>query len=756
MKTKKIYLMSVSLVFFTVLLMNTASYGQLTDTTSSTEQVIDQQKQQEKKLKLQGQPLELIKRRIPKEKFEALLKEVKNRELSRAELADVLLQFKIQDEVSAELLQEADEYLKLIDKVKKMAPVALEVNRLETEIQGRKNELKAAYSNEVQAEITENIERLAAQAEKGKQRINLLSKKINATQTKLLPGILKQLGYKTKEAEAVTLQIKIQIALIRKVATLNSMAESVDKLLKEIETMEESKRKTLSDDKKLYLEEEINLLRTRADTLYSDFIMLVTGVDRNKLFPKREKQTNWNRDIQDIFAPLIVQLKQVTERPRQMEMLRSQIGFYEVLLPQIKSAVQRIEVLKKNVTQETTSKKILALETTWKEHEKEYVSKLGTARQQLFQLEKNKMSFLQVMEYLFEAVFKQRGTNMLYAFGAFIITFLICYLFRLVIRELNPLNRSPKFMFLGNLIDVLLYVISFIIATTVMIAVLYVYGNWLVLGMITLILLGIIWAAKSTLPKFVEQIKLLIGFGSVRQGERITMDGIPYEVLSVGIYSYFENPLLQSATLRFPLKDLVNMRSHPCDRSEPWFPCKEGDYLLMDGPQPVWRKVVLQTPNAIKFEWFGMFETVQTASFLKRNIFNLSEGPFWVQFELELGYNHRRDVDDICQKLRKITSTELKETPFAGLMLAPWIDFDDFGNSSLVFRYWVQMRKQAAKSYPAIQRTLKKIALKAANKYDFEIIRFEHNSVNLFMESKQIAETLHKALPDKPDNGQEV
>ena len=753
MKTEKLYLMSVSLVFFTVLLMNTASYGQLTDTTSSTEQVVDQQKQQEKKLKLQGQPLELIKRRIPKEKFDALLKEVNNRELSRAELADMLLRFEIQDEVSAELLQEADEYLKLIDKVKEMAPVAVEVNRLETEIQGRKNELKAAYSNEVQAEITENIERLAAQAEKGKQRINLLSKKINVTQTELLPGILKQLGYEAKEADTVTLQIKIQIALINKVGTLNSMSESLDKLLKKIEIMEESKRKTLSDDKKLHLEEEINLLGTRADTLYSDFIMLVTGIDRNKLFPKKEKQTNWNRDIQDIFAPLIVQLKQVTERPRQMEMLRSQIGSYEVLLPQIKNAVQRIEVLKKNVTQETTSKKIFALETTWKDHEKEYVSKLSTARQQLFQLEKNKMSFLQIMDYLFESIFKQRGTNMLYAFGAFIITFFICYLFRLVIRELNPLNRSPKFMFLGNLIDVLLYVISFIIATTVMIAVLYVYGNWLVLGMITLILLGIIWAAKSTLPKFVEQIKLLIGFGSVRQGERITVDGIPYEVISVGIYSYFENPLLQSATLRFPLKDLVNMRSHPCDRSEPWFPCKEGDYLLMDGPQPVWRKVVLQTPNVVKFEWFGMFETVQTAAFLQQNIFNLSEGPFWVQFELELGYNHRRDVDDICQKLRKITSTELEETPFAELMLAPWIDFDDFGNSSLVFRYWVQMRKQAAKSYPAIQRTLKKIALKAANKYDFEIIRLEHNSVNLFMESKQITETLHKALPD---NGQEV
>ncbi|MCW5211527.1 hypothetical protein VU04_01280 [Desulfobulbus sp. TB] len=757
MKTGKLYLLIAPLVFFTVLLLNTALYGQLPEQVIEQQQDVEQQKQhREEKFKLQGHPLKLIKKKISAEKVDAFLQEVNNRKLSQTELSDLLLRFDIKDEGREELLQDMDEYLKFVDKVRKLAPTALEVNRLETKIQDRKEQFKEPHSNEGKIEITKNIEKLITQAEKEKLDIKLLSKEMNVTQTELFPDILKQLGYGAEESRVITLQIVTQIDLTKKIKTLNSMVESMKKNLKKIDQLEESKNQQQSDEKKRYLNEEINLLGKRTETLYDDFIILVTGVDRKKFSLKKENHTNWNKEIQEIFSPLIVQLKHVTERPRQVEMLRSQIGYYEALLPQIKRAVQQIDILKKNVTKKATAEEILVLEKNWKQNEKEYLSKLNTARHQLFQLEKNKMSVLQTIDYLFESVFKQRGINMLYAVASFIITFFIFYLFRLVIRKFNPLNRSPKFMFLGNLIDVLLYLISFIMATTVMIIVLYVYGNWLVLGMISLVLLGIIWAAKSTLPKFVEQIKLLIGFGSVRQGERITVDGIPYEVISVGIYSYFENPLLQSATLRFPLKDLVNMRSHPCDRSEPWFPCKEGDYLLMDGPQPVWRKVVLQTPSVIKFEWFGMFETIQTAAFLQQNIFNLSEGPFWVQFELELGYNHRRDVDDICQKLRKITSTELEETPFAELMLAPWIDFDDFGNSSLVFRYWVQMRKQAAKSYPAIQRTLKKIALKAANKYDFEIIRFQHNSINLFMESKQITETLRKALPDKLNNGQDI
>lgn len=746
MKTRMLHLFITALFLLFTALLNTALYGQQAETAQATEQSIDQQ--EEKTFKLQGYILELIKKRSSEEQFRIILQEADSKDFSPATFADLLERLQIGEKKKAAFLQETNEYLELIDTVKKITPVALEVSKAETEIRNRKKAMEAAQSDEVRTVLADKIKELNVQAEKGRNRIKTLSQEINEVQTEYLTDILKQLGYGAEESKAVTLQITTQIDLIKRIDTINSMVEAIGSNLQEIERLDALKKQPSSDDAKQFYTKEIAMLSERIDDLYRDFTILVTGIDRYKLFPKEKEKTDWNRELQEVFSPLIVQLKQVTERPRQMEILRSRVGYYEARVPDIKAALQKIRMLKKNVTKKETTKQLLILEVSCKQYEKEYLSKLEAARSQLFELEKSKMSFPQVMDYLLQSVFKQRGTNMLYAAAAFILTFLLCYLFRLFIRKINPLNRSARFMFLGNLIDVLLYALSLFMATTVMAIVLYVYGNWLVLGMLVLILLGLIWTARNTLPKFVEQIKLLMGVGPVRQDERISVDGIPYQVMSIGIYSYFENPLLQSATLRFPLKDVVDMRSHPCDRSEPWFPCKEGDYVLMDGPQPVWRKVVLQTPNVMKLEWFGMVETVQTAAFLKRNILNLSEGPFWVRFELELGYEHRREVDAICQKLIEITSSELQDSPFADLLLAPWIDFDDFGDSSLVFRYWVQMRQEAAKSYPAVQRSLKKIALKAANRYDLEIIRFEHKCEHKFTESNPTTAEQRKVLPD--------
>ncbi|MCI5127266.1 MAG: hypothetical protein D3907_01930 [Candidatus Electrothrix sp. AUS3] len=57
-------------------------------------------------------------------------------------------------------------------------------------------------------------------------------------------------------------------------------------------------------------------------------------------------------------------------------------------------------------------------------------------------------------------------------------------------------------------------------------------------------------------------------------------------------------------------------------------------------------------------------------------------------------------------------------------MITPWIDFENFSDSSLILTYWVQMKKEAAGKYPTVKRAMRKIALQAANKYGWEIIRF--------------------------------
>ncbi|MCI5131960.1 MAG: hypothetical protein D3904_10640, partial [Candidatus Electrothrix sp. EH2] len=497
------------------------------------------------------------------------------------------------------------------------------------------------------------------------------------------------------------------------------------------------------DEEKTRITEELNQISDRVTDLNHDFSVVLTGQDKEKLFQKEEKETDWNKELQEVFSPLIVQLKVVTERPRQMEMLRSVIGYYESLLPRITEAVKKIDRVRDEVSNPDTLKKVNELDEFWTQQEKDFSGKLEAARHQLFELEKDRMSFTETIDYLYGSVFKQRGINILYAVIAFLGIFFIFHLLRLVIITINPLQRFPKYMFLGNLLDVLLYIFSFLAATTAAAVVLYVYGNWLVLGILIIIVMGLAWAARNTLPDFAEQIKILLGFGGVRLNEKIIREGIGYRVKSIGIFSHFENPLLSGGTLRLPLKDLVGMRSRPYDEREPWFPCKEGDYVLIDGLS-TWRQVKLQTPQVVQFDWFKMLESMPTSSFLGRKIFNISAAPFWAGVNFSIAYKHRFEaLGDLREKLGQFVEEKIKKQPYGKHVLYPWVDLAGLADdSSLTFMVWIQVAPEAAAKYGAMSLHLNQIALEAANKYGWDIIRFMPVEVHHPEQAKAVLESM--------------
>ncbi len=679
----------------------------------------------EVQFKIEGQLFELIKRKIPEEQFQDALKEVQGKDLSQSHLFDLLKKHHVPDEKIDAIVEEANEYLVLIKNIKKVAPTALRVNILADQIKQKEEVLEAAQSEEVQAGIEEEIGELKTQVQTSGESIAEVLSYINEGQLEEVPAVLDQLGYTSEESDIISLHIRTQANLLKTLDTMDSIIESIANGKQEIEEMEKARKGAQTDEEKAQITEELKKISDRIKGLTHDFSIVLTGLDKEKLFQKEEKETDWNKELQEVFSPLIVQLKQVTERPRQMEILRSVIGYYENLLPRITDAVDKINSVVDEVSNPDTLKQISELDEFWTQQEKEVTDKLEAARHQLFELEKDKMSFTETMEYLYGSVFKQRGINILYAVIAFLVTFLIFHLLRLLIIKINPLQRFPKYMILGNLIDVLLYILSFLAATTATAVVLYVYGNWLVLGVLVIILLGVVWAARNTLPDFVEQIKILLGFGPVRQGEKVMIDGIPYRVEMMGVYSYLNNPLLTGGTLRLPLKDLVGMRSRPYDENEPWFPCKEGDYVLIDGLS-TWRQVKRQTPQTVEFNWFEMLETMPTRSFMGRKIFNISAAPFWAGINFSIAYKHRFEaLGDLRDKLSKFVEEEIKKQPYGEHILYPWVDLAGLADdSSLNFMVWIQAAPEAASKYGAMSLHLNQIALEAANKYGWEIIRF--------------------------------
>ena len=69
---------------------------------------------------------------------------------------------------------------------------------------------------------------------------------------------------------------------------------------------------------------------------------------------------------------------------------------------------------------------------------------------------------------------------------------------------------------------------------------------------------------------------------------------------------------------------------------------------------------------------------------------------------------------------------ELQKLPYGEHIISPWIDLGGIGDdSSLSFMIWIQARPEAASEYELIQLDLTHIALAAANKYGWEILRYK-------------------------------
>ncbi len=68
---------------------------------------------------------------------------------------------------------------------------------------------------------------------------------------------------------------------------------------------------------------------------------------------------------------------------------------------------------------------------------------------------------------------------------------------------------------------------------------------------------------------------------------------------------------------------------------------------------------------------------------------------------------------------------------YGDLYLEPWAEFREVGeDSSLGFKMWILLKKEAGALYGQVKRDLSHIAMKAANEHGWEVIRFSHIQVH--------------------------
>ncbi len=528
---------------------------------------------------------------------------------------------------------------------------------------------------------------------------------------------------------------------VNAITALTSISRAIGELQGQIRNEKKRLHVVKTREERAEIAEEIDKLKERADSLMANFETIATGIDRESFETRPQKRFDWKEEVQILIGPIMNELKGMTARPRLIENLRVQVAYYEKQIAIIKDALENIHVNITQTTDENLKSKLTDLENTWYDKGKNASSQLTVVKYQLAEKLRERNTLLESGQNIVRVFFKSRGRNFIMAVFAFLVVFFSLRYVHRYIYKISPIRRTVTGSFYFRLADVVYHVLTFVAATAALLIVLYVCGDWVLLGLAFVFVFGLIWTAKQTLPRFYDQCTILLNLGTVKEHERVIYNGLPWRVASLQINTYLVNPELKGGTIRLPLRELKDVRSRPYHPDEPWFPSKESDWVILaDGTLG---KVIIQTPEVVQLAIAGgSCKTYPTTDFLTQNPLNISKSfRISVVFGIDYQYQHIA-TGEIPDKLKEYLQAELINEGYEEHVISLIVEFKEMGDSSIDYDILVDFSGRVAKDYYKLSRVIQKIAMNAASKYGWEIpyttFTINHNQSEANRESTPI------------------
>lgn len=398
--------------------------------------------------------------------------------------------------------------------------------------------------------------------------------------------------------------------------------------------------------------------------------------------------------------------------------LRNEIEKEELKLVAIDGELNRIG---ERIKSAGMLKNLLQSETEqWKEQRSKTSDELTVYTHRLEELKTTKSPFFNTVHDVISVFFRSRGRNILIGILLAIAFAILFGKFHRWLLTLSIFKFEGQVPFLFRATDLLLHLASLIGTIMVFQFVLYFYDDWLLLAMSLLVIMALLWFGVKELPSMWQQMQLILNFGAVRDGERVVVDGIPWKVGKVNVFTKLHNPWLTGARIRVPLHELVNYRSRPAEKNEPWFPSKEGNWVMLsDG---TFGKVALQTPEHVKLILYGgTQETYPISDYLAQMPKNLSTG-FSVSTTFGVDYClQSRVTKEIPEIMKTYLEKVLTDGGFMENTHDLKVEFKEAGASSLDIIILTTHNGDLASSYFSLHRLLQRGAVDCCSENNWGI-----------------------------------
>ncbi|MYM64149.1 hypothetical protein [Pseudomaricurvus sp. HS19] len=526
----------------------------------------------------------------------------------------------------------------------------------------------------------------------------------------LLPATLQAkdagLAHSSTGEQAVDPQTLLRLQEL--IDEIHNSKQQVDRLQQQLaEAADESSRERIGqalEKQRLQLQDQVE-----------HFEQIATGAVDLSLFNDTDnKEFSWQSELEEIFRPLLYELKQVTERPRQIEKLRSKIASLNTRLSATGLAIEEILRLQAAIGPGESKTALNDLLQEWQQRQQQLQNDLQLTEFQLQEKLESGESKGSAILNGFRNFLSGRGLNLLLALIAFALTFALIRYSSHLLEQRVARGQNKEDRLSARVLHVVLQVLAVVLAIIAALATLYTMGDWLLLTVFCILLLGLVFALRNSLPRYVEEARLLLNLGPVREGERVVYNGLPWRVSRINIYSDLVNPLLSGGRLRLPLREMVQLVSRRWGRDEPWFPCKAGDWLLL--PDNTVGQVGMQSPEHVQLLVVGGgTKLYPTTDFLGLAPRNLSHG-FAVPVTFGLDYNLQADITRaIPATLQAALNDAIRQTEFGQFVENLFVEFKEAGASSLDLLMVAAFSGEAAPFYLKIGRFLQWTAVDTCN-----------------------------------------
>lgn len=477
--------------------------------------------------------------------------------------------------------------------------------------------------------------------------------------------------------------------------------------------------KSTDAEEKVALERQIKEVKERLARLRRAIEqLLIGGIDTAALTDQPSERIDWREELEMISLPLLASLRDLTAKPRRIEKLRAEIVNSEQKLKIIDPALASIETFEKADMSKSVQERISAIAGEWRARQTEVRQNLELARLQLANLSGKTTSIWVSIRQGFNEFIQGRGYTLVLASAVGIITWFLLRGLLMLYERITIPRRSRTRTTRLRVVEYAYHAITFVLVTIAVVAVFYMRNDLLLMALSIAAIIGILLGLRRMVPQFVREMRLLLDIGPVRENERVIVNGVPYKVVSLNVYSVFKNPRLDGV-LRLPLSTLDGMTSRPY-REEPWFPTKTGDYVLLSDGKLA--QIASQSVEVVQLKVAGSIVMFASADFIGMGLRNISASGYGLAVTFGIDYGHQKiSLDEPPQAFHNAVVSAIEESNLSAHLQEIEVEFKEAASNSLDYLILLKIDGSGAPAYFKLGRLVQQACVRLCNERNWTI-----------------------------------